>query len=255
MAGLTRELIYGRQAVRETLRAGRRRVAVLYQAQGMPPSPVLAEIVERARAAKAEIQTVPRAQLEAWLGPVNHQGVALAVGPYPYGNVDEALALAARRGQPPFLLLLDRVQDPQNLGTLLRTAEACGVHGVLLPRHRAAHVTPAVVHASAGASEHLLVSEVTNLVETMRWLQKQGLWLAGLDIHPQAQPPEAVDLSGPLGIVVGSEGFGLGRLVAATCDWLLYLPMVGRINSLNAAVAGSIVLYHVMRRRMSTASS
>ncbi len=250
MAGLRHELIYGRQAVRETLRAGRRRVIALYQAQGMQASPVLTEIGERARAAQIAIQMVPRQQLDTWLGAVNHQGVALAVGPYPYVDVGEALALAARQGQPPFLLLLDRVQDPQNLGALLRTAEACGVHGVVLPRHRAAHVTPAAVHASAGASEHLLVSEVTNLVETMRRLQKQGLWLAGLEIHPQAQPPEAADLSGPLGIVVGSEGFGLGRLVAATCDWLLYLPMVGRINSLNAAVAGSIVLYHVMRRRM-----
>ncbi|MCX7852878.1 MAG: 23S rRNA (guanosine(2251)-2'-O)-methyltransferase RlmB [Anaerolineae bacterium] len=251
MANLSRELIYGRQAVRETLRAGRRRLDVLYQARGMQPNPVLAEIVARAQQAGIPIETVPREQLDARLGAaVNHQGVALAVGPYPYADWTEALARAAQQDQPPFLLLLDRVQDPQNLGALLRTAEACGVHGVILPRHRAAHVTPAVVHASAGASEHLLIGEVTNLVETMRRLQKQGVWLVGLDLRPQAQPLEALDWGGPLGVVVGSEGFGLGRLVAETCDWLLYLPMAGRINSLNAAVAGSIVLYHAMRRRM-----
>lgn len=249
MANLNRELIYGRQAVRETLRAGRRRLDTLYQARGMQPNPVLTEIVERAQQAGISIETVSREQLDARLGPVNHQGVALAVGPYPYADWTEALDRAAQQGQPPLLLLLDRVQDPQNLGALLRTAEACGVHGVILPRHRTAHVTPAVVHASAGASEHLLIAEVTNLVETMRRLQKQGLWLVGLDLRPEAQPLEALDLSGPLGIVVGSEGFGLGRLVAETCDWLLYLPMAGRINSLNAAVAGSIVLYHAMRRR------
>lgn len=249
MATLSRELIYGRQAVRETLRAGRRRLDVLYQAQGVQPNPVLSEIVERVQRVGVRIETVPREQLDARLGPVNHQGVALAVGPYPYADWPEALDRAAQQGQPPLLLLLDRVQDPQNLGALLRTAEACGVHGVILPRHRTAHVTPAVVHASAGASEHLLIAEVTNLVETMRRLQKQGLWLVGLDLRPEAQPLEALDLSGPLGIVVGSEGFGLGRLVAETCDWLLYLPMAGRINSLNAAVAGSIVLYHAMRHR------
>ncbi len=248
------ELVYGRQAVRETLLAGRRRVFVLHLARGLQPHPHVDEIVALARAAGATIEPVERQQLEQWLGGVNHQGLALATAPYPYAHLEATLALAQERRQDPLLLLLDRVQDPQNLGSLLRTAEACGVHGIVLPRHRAAAVTPAVVNASAGAVEHLLVCQETNLVETMKRLKQAGLWLAGLEAGPQSQPFDSVDLRGPLGMVVGSEGFGLGRLVAETCDWLLALPMAGRIDSLNAAVAGSILLFHVARlRALSTA--
>jgi len=245
------DLLYGRQAVREALRAGRRPCQALYLVGGMKSSSLLVEIEKNARETGAAVETVERQQLDEWLGGVNHQGVALKAGFYPYAHLDETLALARTRGQDPLLLLLDRVQDPQNLGTLLRTAEACGVHGIVLPRHRAAAVTPAVVNASAGAVEHLLVCQETNLVATIKALQAEGLWIAGLEAHPDAQPLGSVDLRGPLGVVVGSEGFGLSRLVGETCDWLVELPMAGRINSLNAAVAGSILLFDVVRQRKS----
>ena len=243
------ELLYGRQGVREALRAGRRRFYTLYLVASMKSSPLLAEIEEVARKTGISVEAVERQKLDEWLGGVNHQGVALRAGLYPYAHLDETLVLARTRDQDPLLLLLDQVQDPQNLGTLLRTAEACGVHGVILPRHRSAHVTPAVVNASAGAVEHLLVCQETNLVATVKTLKAEGIWIAGLEAHPDAQPLGAVDLRGPLGVVVGSEGYGLSRLVGETCDWLVELPMAGRINSLNAAVAGSILLFDVARQR------
>lgn len=245
--GPASELLYGRQAVREALRAGRRRGGALYLARGLAASETLTEIRERARG--LPLHTLDREQLDALTAGANHQGVALAAGPYPYASLDQPLALAQARCQPPLLLLLDRVQDPQNLGALLRSAEACAVHGVILPRHRAAGVTPAVVNASAGAVEHLLICQETNLTATIKQLKTAGLWVAGLEAHPRAQPYDAVDLRGPLAIVVGSEGFGLSRLVAEQCDWLLQLPMAGQINSLNAAVAGSVLLFHVARGR------
>ena len=187
--------------------------------------------------------------MDVWLEQANHQGVMLRAGAYPYAQGETMLARAQKRSQPPFILLLDRVQDPQNLGSLFRAAEAFGVHGVILPRHRAAHITPAVVNASAGAVEHLLVATATNLVAEMKALKEAGLWVAGLEARPDALPLAQVDFSGPLAVVVGSEGFGLSRLVAETCDWLVELPMHGRINSLNAAVAGSVFLFWAMQQR------
>ncbi len=243
------DLLYGRQGVRESLRAGRRRFHTLYLVAGMKSSPLLVEIEEVARKTGISVEMVERQQLDEWLVGVNHQGVALRAGLYPYAHLDEPLVLARTRGQDPLLLLLDQVQDPQNLGSLIRTAEACGVHGIVLPRHRAAAVTPAVVNASAGAVEHLLVCQETNLVNTLKTLKEEGVWIAGLEAHPDAQPLGSVDLRGPLGVVVGSEGYGLSRLVGETCDWLVELPMAGRINSLNAAVAGSIMLFDVVRQR------
>ena len=243
------ELLYGRQAVRETMRAGRRQVYGLLLAQGQTPNPVVDEIIAGAKETRIPIDHVQRQQLDALLPGVNHQGVMLKTSGYPYADLDAALDLAQARQQDPLLLLLDHVQDPQNLGALLRTAEACGVHGVILPRDRAAAVTPAVVNASAGAVEHLLICQETNLVETIKFLKQKGLWIAGLEARADAQPFDEVDLSGPLGVVVGSEGFGVRRLVAEHCDWLVALPMAGRINSLNAAVAGSILLFFIARGR------
>ena len=243
------ELLYGRQGVREALRAGRRHFYELYLAQGLKANDVVKNIQALAQKRQLPLRQVPREQLDAWLPGVNHQGVMLRTGPYPYADVDAMLARATP--EPPFLLLLDRVQDPQNLGSLFRAAETFGVHGVILPRHRAAHITPAVVNASAGAVEHLLVATATNLVTEMKALKDAGLWIAGLEAREDAVALADVDLSGPLAVVVGSEGFGLSRLVAETCDWLVKLPMRGRINSLNAAVAGSVFLFWAMQARQS----
>ncbi|RME83347.1 MAG: 23S rRNA (guanosine(2251)-2'-O)-methyltransferase RlmB [Caldilineae bacterium] len=244
------EWLYGRQSVRETLRAGRRVFYGLYLAQGLKPSPLVSEVQTLARAKNIPLHRVERRQLDEWLGGVNHQGLALHTSPYPYAGLDQVLQLAHQRGEPPLILLLDRVQDPQNLGSLLRTAEACGVHGIVIPKHRAAGITPAVVNSSAGAVAHLLICQETNLTTTIERLKQEGIWVVGLEKDPRAQSLTASDLSGPLAVVVGSEGYGLGRLVSERCDWLVALPMVGQINSLNAAVAGSIVLYRILEQRL-----
>jgi 23S rRNA (guanosine2251-2'-O)-methyltransferase len=172
----------------------------------------------------------------------SHQGVAATVEAYPYVSLEEILEHAGRLGEVPFLLVLDLLQNPQNLGTLLRTAEAVGVHGVLLAAHRAAGITPAVVSSSSGACEHLLVAR-GNLAQAMTALREAGVWLVGLEAGPDSRPLDQVDLRGPLGLVVGNEGEGMRRLVRQSCDALAGLPMRGRVDSLNAAVAGSLALY------------
>jgi len=171
------------------------------------------------------------------------------VGAYPYTDLNNILGLARKRSEQPFLLLLDCWQDPQNLGSLLRTAEVVGVHGVIIPRHRAAEITPAVSSASAGAVEHLQVAQVTNLVRTMEELKEKGIWVVGLEHVPEAQDYREANLNMPLALVVGSEGHGLGRLVRERCDFWIRLPMRGKVNSLNVSVAGSIALYEAWRQR------
>jgi 23S rRNA (guanosine2251-2'-O)-methyltransferase len=173
----------------------------------------------------------------------------LEAGPFPYSDVEEMLELAAERGERPFLLLLDLLHGPQNIGALLRTAELCGVHGVIIQDRRAPDITPSVVTHSVGAVEHLLVAQVTNLVETMRSLKEQDVWLVGMDLGDEAQSLGELDLNMALGIVVGHEGEGLRRLVRETCDFLLRLPMRGQVDSYNAAVAGSILLFSAWQAR------
>jgi 23S rRNA (guanosine2251-2'-O)-methyltransferase len=178
-----------------------------------------------------------------------HQGVALEVASYPYVEVETILRGAGRLGEQPFILALDHLQDPHNLGALLRTAEVAGVHGAIIPSRRAVEVTPAVVSASAGASEHLRVARVTNLVRTLESLKADGLWVVGLENRPNAVPYYQADLNLPLVLVVGAEGQGLGRLVRESCDLLLRLPTRGRVKSLNASVAGGIAVYAALAAR------
>ncbi len=243
-----REVLYGRNAVREALRAGRRKIYKLILAQGTKETGIVADIATLASKSGVPIQRVERRQLDK-IGDFNHQGVAAETTQYPYAELEEILAQADQRQEIPLLLMLDCLQDPQNLGTLLRTAEIVGVHGAVIPRRRAVGITPAVVNSSAGATEHLLVVQVTNLVRTMEELKAQGLWIVGLEDMPQARLCYQSDLTMPLALVVGSEGRGMGRLVRETCDILIRLPMRGKISSLNAAVAGSITLYEVWRQR------
>ena len=244
-----REILVGRQPVRETLRARRRQVFKLLMATGTQPVGIVGEILSLARQARLPVQEVDRRELDKLGGEANHQGLAAEVSGYPYVDLETLLRAARQADEPPFLLLLDHVQDPQNLGSLLRSAEAAGVHGVVLPGRRAAGVTPAAVRASAGAAEHVLLAEVANLVQAMQALKAQNVWLAGLEARPEAQLYTAANLSGPLGIVVGSEGQGLARLVRETCDFLLRLPMHGQVSSLNAGVAGAVALYEARRQR------
>jgi 23S rRNA (guanosine2251-2'-O)-methyltransferase len=244
-----REILYGRQPVRETLRAGRRQVFKLLLARGVKTTGIVGEILNLAERAGLPVQMVHRQDLYKLGGEVHHQGLAAEVSGYPYVDLVGLLDAAERADESPFLLLLDHMQDPQNLGSLLRSAEAIGVHGVVIPHRRAAGVTPAAVRASAGAAEHVRVAQVTNLVRAMQSLKAGGVWLVGLEALPSAQLYTQADLSGALGLVVGSEGQGLAHLVRETCDFLIRLPMSGHVASLNAGVAGAIALYEVLRQR------
>ena len=244
-----RETLYGRNPVYECLRAGRRKVYKLAVATGAQEKGTLADVIALAKERKVHIERVERRQLDAMSGGPNHQGVVAEVGDYLYANLEDILNVASERHEQPWLLLLDCLQDPQNLGTLLRTAEIVGIHGAVIPERRAAEVTPAVSSASSGAAEHMLVARVVNLVQTMEQLKQGGIWIAGIEALPRAQVVWQADLGGALALVVGSEGQGMRRLVAETCDFVVYLPMRGHVNSLNAAVAGSVVLYEAARQR------
>lgn len=248
-----KEWIFGRNPVYEVLRARRRDPFRLLIAQGSEDNERLSEILSLSAARKLRAERVPRQQIDALAkgsgsGEQNAQGVALEASSYPYAALADILDLANKSGQPLFLLALDVIQNPQNLGTLLRTAEAVDVHGVLLPLRRAAGITPAVVHASSGASEHLLVAQA-NLHQALSELKEAGAWVIGLDADPQAQPIAEVRLDGPLALVVGSEGEGMRSLVRQSCDALVRLPMLGKVESLNAAVAGSVGLYLALQSR------
>jgi 23S rRNA (guanosine2251-2'-O)-methyltransferase len=242
-------LLYGRNAVREALRARRRRIRRLLIADGVQQNELIQELERLADEQGVEVAYGDRRVLDDMTEGVNHQGVALEASAYPYASVDDMLALAAERGEQPLLLLLDHLQDPQNIGTLLRTADVVGTHGVVLPDRRAAEITPAVVNASAGAVEHLRIAQVTNLVQTIAVLKEHGVWAVGLEDDERAQPFDRIDLVMPVALVVGAEGPGLARLVRERCDVLIKLPMAGNIASLNAATAGSIALYHLWRAR------
>jgi 23S rRNA (guanosine2251-2'-O)-methyltransferase len=243
------EIIYGRQPVRETLRAGRRQVFRLVLADGIKPTGIVGQILSLAERANVPTQTINRRELDKLSGEANHQGLAVEVSGYPYVALTDPLEVARQARVPAFVLLLDHIQDPQNLGSLLRSAEAVGIHGVVIPGRRAAGVTPAAVRASAGAAEHVHVAQVSNLVQAMDRLREEGIWLAGLEALPAAQLYTEADLSGSLGLVVGSEGRGLARLVRQKCDFLIRLPIQGQVESLNAAVAGAIALYEARRQR------
>ena len=235
--------------MREALRAGRRRTKRVLIAEGLRQSEAVTEIEALAADAGVEVVYGDRRDLDDMVDGANHQGVALEAGPYPYADVEAMLALAAERGEQPLLLLLDHLQDPQNVGTLLRTADVVGAHGVVIPNRRAAEITPAVVNASAGAVEHLLIAGVTNLAQTIEDLKAQSIWVAGLEDDERANEYDQVDLALPLALVVGAEGPGLGRLIRERCDFLIKLPMAGHVASLNAATAGSIALYSLWRAR------
>ena len=235
-----KEIIYGRNAVYETLHAKRRQPLSLEVAEGTQEKGRLSDILQLSKERKISIKRVPRGRLERL--KANHQGVALEVSGYPYADLTDIFELAEEQREPLFVLLLDSLNDPQNFGTLLRTAEVVGVHGVVIPLARTVEVTPAVVNASSGASEHLLVTQ-SNLSQAISALKDAGAWIIGLEGGGQAQGPDEVRLDGAIGLVVGSEGEGMRPLTAKSCDILMKLPMQGKIESLNAAVAGSVALY------------
>lgn len=246
------ELIYGRRAVLETLRAEKRSVYRLWLEGEKDPQTkgIVGDICTAAAAANVPMRVIKGGLFEKLAQQnANAQGVALEVEPFPYADVADALDRAAERNEEPLLLILDHVQDPQNLGSLIRCAETMGVHGLIIPDRRAAGVTPAVSNASAGAVEHLIVAQVPNINRVIDQLKRQNIWVAGLDGAPETPALHQANLDGALAVVVGSEGSGLSRLTREKCDFLVRLPMYGQVESLNAAVAGSIVLYAARQSR------
>jgi 23S rRNA (guanosine2251-2'-O)-methyltransferase len=235
-----KEFIYSRNAVHETLLAKRRQVFSIEIAEGAQEKGRIRDIIDSANQRKIPVRRVPRGRLDKV--HENHQGVIAEVGGYPYVDVLDILEQARQKSEPSFVLILDSLQDPQNFGTLLRTAEAVGVHGVVIPLARTVEVTPAVVNASSGASEHLLIAQ-SNLSRAIDALKEAEAWIVGLDQGGVQAEAGSRHLRGALGLVVGSEGEGLHELTRKKCDILLKLPMRGEIESLNAAVAGSVALY------------
>jgi 23S rRNA (guanosine2251-2'-O)-methyltransferase len=248
------EILYGRQTVRELLRAKRRSVKRLVAQQGTRSTAELAEIAGLAGQAGISLRECDRQELDRLAQGGHHQGILAETSPYPYVELDALIAEFASLREPALVLLLDHIEDPQNLGSLLRSADAAGVHGIVIPQDRAAEVTPAAVRASSGAAEHLKVSLVVNLVRAMNELKEAGLWIAGLEQSPESKPIGRADLGGPLALVVGSEGHGMGRLVRETCDYLVFIPMRGKVGSLNAGVAGGIGLFEIGRQREAAAA-
>ena len=236
-----KEYIYSRNAVYEVLRAKRRDIFRIQVAEGAQEKGRLAEIIKSANQQEVRVERVPRARLDRI--HENHQGVIAEVGGYPYSDVTDILERARAEEEQPFVLLLDSLNDPQNFGTLLRTAEAVGVHGVIIPLAHTVEVTPAVVNASSGASEHLHVAR-SNLAQAIEALKEENVWVVGLDQEGETIGEKTQrHLRGSVGLVVGSEGEGIRQLTRSKCDIILQLPMRGQIESLNAAVAGSVALY------------
>ena len=242
------DIICGRQPVFEALRAGRREIRRVLMARNVrTEASIIAQILKQVERKVLKLESFALADLDRICHGGNHQGIAAEVGEYPYVELDDLIEGSG--GRAPLLLLVDHVQDPQNLGSMLRTADAVGVTGLVIPRERAAEVTAAVVRASSGAAEYVRVAQVTNLHQAMLRLKDQGMRLAGLEGTPEAELYTAADLTGPLGLVVGSEGQGLSKLIADTCDVLLRIPMEGRVGSLNAGVAAAVALYEARRQR------
>ncbi len=243
------EFLYGHWPIMEALRANRREFDKLLMADHLDERGLIGEIVGAARERGIDISQVQRRILDDLADGSNHQGMVLRTAEYPYASLQGILDFAAERDEKPFLLLLDLLQDPQNVGTLMRVADAVGVHGIILQERRQVGILPSVVAASSGAVEHLNIAQVTNLVYAMRELKENDVWLVGMDIGPNVPPLNKIDLDMSLGLVMGSEGEGMRRLVRDTCDFLVTLPMRGQVASLNVATAGSIALYSAWQAR------
>jgi 23S rRNA (guanosine2251-2'-O)-methyltransferase len=243
------DYVWGRNPILETLRSARQVKRILI-ADGQRDAPPIAAILQEAERRHVPIETVSRLRLDQISQGAVHQGCLAVVEARKYATLEQILAFARQKNEDPFLLVLDAIQDVNNLGSLLRSAEAVGVHGVVIPLHQAAEVNATVVKTSAGASEHLLIAQETNLTHTIDFLKKQNIWVIGLDSETKTEYDQA-DLTGALALVVGNEGRGISRLVREHCDLLIKLPMRGHVTSLNAAVAGSIALYEALRQRSS----
>ncbi len=246
--GLGGDRIEGRQAVRELLLAGHRRVREVVLASDLDPSPILDDIIDLADEAKVSIRETPRSKFESMAKTESPQGVLASAAPLHDYDLEDLLALGPE-GQLPFLLVLDGITDPGNLGAILRSAECAGVTGIIMPQHRAARITPTAAKSAAGAIEHLRLCSVSGLPKTLTRLTKAGIWSIGFDASGDSPIDEIrVDGSG-VALVLGAEGSGLSRLVSERCDSLAFIPMQGVLSSMNVSAAAAVALFNVAGRR------
>jgi len=241
------DIVIGRNAVIETLK-GDRTIETLYISNNKLEGSINT-IVSLAKENRILIKEVDKRKLDSMCDGATHQGVIAKVTPYKYSEVSDILALAEERGESPFIVILDEVEDPHNLGSIVRTAELFGVHGIIIPKRRSASVSATVYKSSVGAIEHVKIAKVTNLNATIEELKLKGIWVYGADIRAEEYSYQ-VDFSGPCAVIIGNEGRGISKLTVQKCDKLIKIPMVGKINSLNASVAGGIIMYEVLKGRL-----
>ena len=237
--------IEGRNAVLEALRA-RKPIDKLYVLDGCPDGPVRT-IIREAKKGDTIINYVKKERLDQLSETGHHQGVIAMAASYEYATVEEILEKAKEKGEAPFIFVLDNIEDPHNLGAMIRTANLAGAHGVIIPKRRAVGLTPTVARTSAGAINYTPVAKVTNLKQTMEQLKKEGMWFVCADMD--GTPYYQMDLKGPMGLVIGNEGEGVSRLIKETCDFVASIPMKGDIDSLNASVAAGVLAFEIARQR------
>ncbi len=242
----TANIIAGRNPVMEALKAGTliEKVVILAGVKGN----IIEKIRQMAKRNRVPCVEVGKQKFRDLVSDTTTQGVVAIVGTKAYVEMDDILAVAKERNEPPFVLILDEIEDPQNLGALIRTAECAGVHGAVIPKHHAASVNQTVAKTSAGASEHLPVAKVTNIVSTLEELKSKGLWIVGTDAAAEKVYTE-IDYTMPIAMVIGNEGKGIRQLVKEKCDFVVKIPVYGKVESLNASVAGALILYEVVRKR------
>ena len=245
-ASAVEEFIIGRNSVLEALKSGRA-INKIMVAKGERQGSIR-EIIGLARENKLVVQEVEISKLDSMTKGQKHQGVLATVPPVAYAEMEDILAKATESEEAPFIVLLDELEDPHNLGAILRTADAAGVHGVLIPKRRSCPLSGTVAKTSAGAVEYVPVARIGNVSQTLEELKKAGMWVVGADMDGEKNYYEA-DLTGPIVVVVGSEGKGMGRLTKEHCDFVVRIPMLGKINSLNASVACSLLLYEIVKQR------
>ena len=238
--------IEGRNAVLEAFRSGKT-IDKLYLQDGCKDGPIQT-ILREAKKKDTIVNYVSRERLDMMSETGKHQGVIAMAAAYAYAEVEDILENARKKGEPPFVILLDNIEDPHNLGAIIRTANLAGAHGVIIPKRRATGLTGTVAKASAGALNYTPVAKVTNLVATMKDLKDQGLWFVCADMDGTAMYD--LDLKGPIGLVIGNEGEGVGKLVKENCDFVASIPMKGDIDSLNASVAAGVLAYEIVRQRL-----
>ena len=239
--------VEGRNAVIALLESGKD-INKIYISNGEKHGSIN-KIIAMAKERKVLIKEVNKSKLNEMAKEENNQGVIAIVPPFEYSDVDDILEYAKLKKEEPFIIILDGIEDPHNLGAIIRTAETAGCHGVIIPKRRAAHVNSTVAKVSAGAVEHIKIARVNNLTETIKYLKEQGVWIYGTDIEAKNYYYNQ-DLTGSIAIIIGSEGFGMSRLVKQNCDFLLKIPMKGKITSLNAAVSSGIVIYEVVKQKI-----